>query len=81
MRRWLTGCVIWVIFDSINVLHLSNYFAPIGGIKTYIIDLLPLLEEQGIEKVLNHRKEHPNSSNPLKSKVFLVLAEDPKEFD
>ena len=62
-----------------KILHLSNYFAPIGGIETYIIDLLPLLEEQGIENVLIHRKEHPNSSKPLKSKVILVPAEDSKE--
>jgi hypothetical protein len=62
-----------------KILHLSNYLAPIGGIETYIIDLLPLLEEQAIENVLIHRKEHPNSSNPLKSKVFLLPAEDPKD--
>ena len=62
-----------------KILHLSNYFAPIGGIETYIIDLLPLLEEKGIENVLIHRKEHPNSSKPLKSKVVLVPAEAPKE--
>ena len=63
-----------------KILHLSNYFAPVGGIETYIIDLLPLLEEQGIENVLIHRKEHPNTSKSIQSRVVLVPAEDPIEF-
>lgn len=62
-----------------KILHLSNYFAPVGGIETYIIDLLPLLEEQNIENVLIHRKEHPNTSKAFKSKVVLVPAGKPKE--
>jgi len=42
-----------------KILHIVNVYAPAGGIETYVLDLLPLLEELGYENVLIYRQQHP----------------------
>jgi len=58
--------------NKMKVLHLSSYFAPVGGIETYIINLLHKLEEINIENVLIHRKAHQSTVHSNNSKVYFV---------
>lgn len=44
-----------------KILHIANVYAPAGGIETYILELLPLLEERGHENTLIYRKTHPKT--------------------
>jgi len=52
-----------------KILHLAKVYAPIGGIETYVLDLLPLLEKAGHENVLIYRQEHsrtlPTNGKPI----------------
>jgi glycosyltransferase involved in cell wall biosynthesis len=42
-----------------KILHLSQTFAPIGGVETYLLDLIPLLAQRGHQNVVIYREKHP----------------------
>lgn len=44
-----------------KIVHVSQFFAPIGGIEQYIFNLLPLLAEQGVENVVAYWDDHPRT--------------------
>ncbi|MFV2045026.1 MAG: glycosyltransferase family 4 protein [Anaerolineales bacterium] len=48
-----------------RVLHIAQNYSPVGGIETYLLDLLPLLEDRGVENIMVHRKNDlsPEESN------------------
>lgn len=41
-----------------KILHFMNVYAPVGGIETYVLELLPLLEARGHENALIYRQQH-----------------------
>jgi glycosyltransferase involved in cell wall biosynthesis len=44
-----------------KTLHMTKKFAPTGGIETYVLNLLPLLERCGHENVVIYRQEDPRT--------------------
>lgn len=42
-----------------KILHVMKTFAPIGGVETYVLKLLPWLEKFGHENVVIYQQEHP----------------------
>jgi glycosyltransferase involved in cell wall biosynthesis len=55
-----------------NIFHLLNTYALIGGIETYVLELLPLLEKRGHENYLVYRHTHPRTPSDPGKKVFHV---------
>jgi glycosyltransferase involved in cell wall biosynthesis len=45
----------------VKVLHVTETYAPAGGIETYVLDLLPLLEAHGHGNVVIYRQDHPRT--------------------
>jgi glycosyltransferase involved in cell wall biosynthesis len=43
-----------------KILHITETLAPIGGVETYLIDLLPLLEDLGHKNVVVYREQPPS---------------------
>jgi glycosyltransferase involved in cell wall biosynthesis len=62
-----------------KILHLSTYFAPIGGTETYLINLLHRLEEKNIDNVLIHRRAHPSTVHSNNSQIFFVPTNNREE--
>lgn len=44
-----------------KIIHVSQFFAPIGGIEQYIFNLLPLLEGAGVENEVVYWDDHPRT--------------------
>ncbi|MGD2157645.1 MAG: glycosyltransferase family 4 protein [Anaerolineales bacterium] len=44
-----------------KIFHITETLTPIGGVETYLIDLLPLLEERGHKNVVVYRKQTPRT--------------------
>lgn len=44
-----------------KIVHVSHFFAPIGGIEQYIFNLLPLLAQRGVENVIAYWGDHPRT--------------------
>ena len=44
-----------------KIVHVTQFFAPIGGIEQYILNLLPLLSAKGIENVVVYWANHPRT--------------------
>ena len=64
-----------------KLLHLTNYYAPFGGIETYVIDLLPLLEKRGVENILIYRKQHPRTPAHVAGKIHYVPETGSPDYD
>ena len=55
-----------------KIAHLVNTFAPTGGIETYVIKLLPLLEKQGYQNLVLYRRHHPRTPSANGRLVFHI---------
>ncbi len=55
-----------------KILHIVNTYAPVGGIETYILDLLPLLAKRGHENALIYRQAHARTPQTLDSSIHHV---------
>lgn len=44
-----------------KILHMVNTYAPIGGVETYVLELLPQLAMLGHENALIYRHQHPRT--------------------
>ncbi|MEJ2750802.1 MAG: glycosyltransferase [Anaerolineae bacterium] len=55
-----------------KILHIVNTYAPVGGIETYILELLPLLRERGHENALIYRQSHPRTPDTTGQPIYHV---------
>lgn len=55
-----------------KILHVVNTYAPVGGIETYILELLPLLNERGHENALIYRQSHPRTPDTTGQPIYHV---------
>lgn len=63
-----------------NIFHVLNTYAPIGGIETYVLELLPLLEERGHRNCLVYRQPHPRTpSDPGKNVFHVPVSQDVRD--
>ncbi|MCP4421394.1 MAG: glycosyltransferase family 4 protein [Chloroflexi bacterium] len=56
-----------------KILHITDIFAPVGGIESYIIKLLPLLEEAGHENVVVYRQKHSQTLTEKTRAIYVPL--------
>lgn len=55
-----------------KILHIVNTYAPVGGIETYILELLPLLQGRGHENALIYRQSHPRTPDTAGQPIYHV---------
>ncbi len=61
-----------------KILHMVNTYAPIGGIETYVLKLLPLLTGAGHENSLIYRQQHPRTPLHADQPIYHVpVTENP----
>ena len=61
-----------------KILHVLERFAPLGGIETYVLDLLPLLEERGFINSVIYRQEHKSTPSGYgKPYYYVPVTNDP----
>ncbi len=59
-----------------RVLHITEILAPVGGIETYLLRLLPLLEGIGLENCVVYRQSHPQTVENGLHTIHLPLTND-----
>jgi len=65
-----------------KILHLTNTYAPIGGIERYLIALLPLLARRGHENALIYRQRHERTPDTAADEpIFHIPETDQPERD
>lgn len=55
-----------------KILHLTNTFAPAGGIETYVLKLVALLNEKGHQNLIIYRESHARTNKNNGNPVFFV---------
>jgi len=64
-----------------RILHITDVFAPAGGIETYVLALLSLLEARGHENAVVYRREHPRTPSADGKPYYHVPVTDNPEHD
>lgn len=59
-----------------KILHMVNTYARAGGIETYVMDLLPLLEARGLENCLIFRADHPRTPSIEGQPIYHIPVSD-----
>jgi len=65
--------------SSLKILHLTQNYAPLGGVERYVLSLLPELERRGHRNVIIHRTQNraaPNSNGRVSH--FVPYSPDPQ---
>jgi glycosyltransferase involved in cell wall biosynthesis len=63
----------------VKILHITETFAPAGGIETYVLELLPLLEARGHQNAVIYRREHPRTPATDGKPIYHVpVTEEPE---
>ena len=64
-----------------KILHITQTFAPAGGIETYVLELLSLLEARGHENAVIYRREHPRTPPADGKPIYHVQVTEEPERD
>ncbi len=55
-----------------KILHINETFAPVGGVETYLLELLPRLEAKGHENVVIYQKTHTRMQPTKGKRIYYV---------
>lgn len=44
-----------------KILHINDYYAPVGGVETYLLELIDILDSRGFKNAFIYQKEHPRT--------------------